>query len=344
LSQIVARCCIIPTLPHILSHTVTPHDEKRDHLKPVKMSALPAARGLLAGRRLWQQEIPINFLSRPAFLLEALQQRRTLSGGADAPPGAAAPTLKAALKALFLRVHPDLFTEWPAEQAENQRSFQLLQEYLDQAKRAPDDGPAGRVPYRFRFFLRPPAVVDGEADALDPGVLCASVVRVMCVSLIAVDFGLLRIESFHAWQLQLLTCFTHSLLPAHTTPQPPPDSDTSSLSTSKQQSLSRVELTLPPPEPSPAAAGALSPSTRKALGKLLGLCGLAVDLSAGSQEEAAAKQRLLDFLPAAAEVCVHARFGAIAVWVRGMLVWGRGVLGCCLGRALQAQKLQQTDE
>jgi hypothetical protein len=54
----------------------------------------------------------------------------------------------------------------PRPQAENQRSFQLLQEYLDLAKREPGDaGPAARTPYRFRFFLRPQE--DAEATDFD---------------------------------------------------------------------------------------------------------------------------------------------------------------------------------
>jgi hypothetical protein len=38
-----------------------------------------------------------------------------------------APTLKAALRELYKRVHPDLFSDHPAERDENERSFKLLQ-------------------------------------------------------------------------------------------------------------------------------------------------------------------------------------------------------------------------
>lgn len=40
-------------------------------------------------------------------------------------------------------------------QAENLRSFQLLQEYLEQARRPSNGSPAFRTPFRFQFFLKP---------------------------------------------------------------------------------------------------------------------------------------------------------------------------------------------
>ena len=74
---------------------------------------------------------------------------RTLHA-APAPPDA--PTLKTKLRALYKRVHPDLFQQHPEAQAENSRSFKLLQEYLDTAQHG--GGEAGvLVPYRFVFFL-----------------------------------------------------------------------------------------------------------------------------------------------------------------------------------------------
>jgi hypothetical protein len=73
-----------------------------------------------------------NLVELPWRPLRQLQQRGWSSGGgrtggagaggasdaggaaaAAAPP---APPLKVALRSLFLRVHPDLFTDWPAEQ------------------------------------------------------------------------------------------------------------------------------------------------------------------------------------------------------------------------------------
>ena len=185
---------------------------------------------------------------------------RTGSSAAAAPS-----SLKAALRALFLRVHPDLFAAWPAERAENQRSFQLLQEYLQVARGGGGGdnggargGPASRVPYRFCFFLKAEgggsagaAVAEDEEDAEDA------------------DAG-----------------------------------DGGDIGSSAAAALSRVELTLPPPEPPPPGATALSPAARKALAKLLALCGVAgFDADAAEPEDAAAAgARLLNFLPGAAEV------------------------------------------
>ncbi|WIA28829.1 hypothetical protein OEZ86_011358 [Tetradesmus obliquus] len=76
--------------------------------------------------------------------------------------------LKSALRQLYKRVHPDLFTDYPAEQAENERSFKLLQDYLHQA-RSPSQGPASRVAYHFRFFLLPqPHGLDVEEEPQEP--------------------------------------------------------------------------------------------------------------------------------------------------------------------------------
>lgn len=70
-----------------------------------------------------------------------------------APP--AEPSLKTQLRALYKRVHPDLFQQHPEAQAENSRSFQLLQEYLHAAQRGGGQRGGVLVPYRFVFFLHP---------------------------------------------------------------------------------------------------------------------------------------------------------------------------------------------
>eukprot|EP00249_Psilotum_nudum_P011928 c23471_g1_i1 orf=110-1600(+) len=61
------------------------------------------------------------------------------------------PTLKGELRRLFKLVHPDLYHNRPVEQATNQRSFQLLQEYLNAAK---GHGNPQRFAYHFEFFVR----------------------------------------------------------------------------------------------------------------------------------------------------------------------------------------------
>lgn len=67
------------------------------------------------------------------------------------------PTLKGELRRLFKLVHPDLFQNQPVEQAINQHSFQLLQEYLSAAKGV---GSSQQYPYHFLFFIRQDADVE----------------------------------------------------------------------------------------------------------------------------------------------------------------------------------------
>lgn len=67
------------------------------------------------------------------------------------------PTLKAQLRLLFKLIHPDLFHNQPLEQAINQNSFQLLQEYLSAAK---GGGSYKQHAYHFVFFIREGAAVE----------------------------------------------------------------------------------------------------------------------------------------------------------------------------------------
>eukprot|EP00879_Flechtneria_rotunda_P018445 GHRR01019348.1.p1 GENE.GHRR01019348.1~~GHRR01019348.1.p1 ORF type:complete len:302 (+),score=65.39 GHRR01019348.1:201-1106(+) len=74
--------------------------------------------------------------------------------------------LKAALRQLYKRVHPDLFTGYPVEQAENERSFKLLQDYLHQARTTrPSLGPTSRTAYHFKFYLTPEDTETSESLA-----------------------------------------------------------------------------------------------------------------------------------------------------------------------------------
>ena len=76
----------------------------------------------------------------------------------DAAP--APPPLKAVLRQLYLKVHPDLFTDAPAEQATNQKSFILLQEYLALAESGAE--PHGRSQaFAFEFYIRDEAAPEG---------------------------------------------------------------------------------------------------------------------------------------------------------------------------------------
>lgn len=61
--------------------------------------------------------------------------------------------MKSKLRELYKRIHPDLFHQHPEAQAENSRSFQLLQEYLDAALQGGGERGGVLLPYRFVFYL-----------------------------------------------------------------------------------------------------------------------------------------------------------------------------------------------
>ena len=103
----------------------------------------------------------------------ALRLRRFASQPGEAATHAV--PLKQLLRQLYLRVHPDLFTDAPTEQATNQRSFVLLREYLSLLESGAE--PQGRAQaFDFVFWLRRSPgddatdgdAPDGDADA-QPG-------------------------------------------------------------------------------------------------------------------------------------------------------------------------------
>ncbi|CAM6128958.1 unnamed protein product [Calypogeia fissa] len=72
-------------------------------------------------------------------------------------------TLKGELRRLYKLIHPDLLHNQPVEQATNQKSFQLLQEYLTSAKGG--EG-AKRFVYHFEFYIRSKAD-DGSLEKVE---------------------------------------------------------------------------------------------------------------------------------------------------------------------------------
>lgn len=63
-----------------------------------------------------------------------MQQHNVMHCYATAAQGGFVPSLKQRLRELMLLVHPDRWTAHPAAQLENERSFKLLNEYLEAAK------------------------------------------------------------------------------------------------------------------------------------------------------------------------------------------------------------------
>jgi hypothetical protein len=107
-----------------------------------------------------------------AVLLRAAARRRPAAAAAAASfASQPASALKARLRDLYKRVHPDLFAAHPEAAARNSHSLKLLHEYVEAARGG--GGGVGRtagVPYRFEFFLRaaaaaPSGAADVEADS-----------------------------------------------------------------------------------------------------------------------------------------------------------------------------------
>eukprot|EP00198_Chlamydomonas_reinhardtii_P006616 XP_001695952.1 predicted protein [Chlamydomonas reinhardtii] len=76
--------------------------------------------------------------------------------------------LRSALRALYRRVHPDLFHDSATAKAENERSLKLLHEYLALARGGDGRSPAARLPYRFVFYMReaPSAITTADSRTL----------------------------------------------------------------------------------------------------------------------------------------------------------------------------------
>ncbi|EFJ49427.1 hypothetical protein VOLCADRAFT_117221, partial [Volvox carteri f. nagariensis] len=162
--------------------------------------------------------------------------------------------LRAALRLLYKQVHPDLFHDQPLAKEENERSFKLLQEYVQLARGGDVRSPAARLPYRFSFYLREPPQppLQQHVDAAESYTPTA---------------------------------------PARPPLRPPPSATrpaaaaaaatsgdggtASSAAATEVAGLHLVQITLPPPAISPAGAKELAAPTRKALVKLLAACGLA---------------------------------------------------------------------
>ena len=89
--------------------------------------------------------------------LSGLSQGSTQQGGAD---------LKSLLRRLYKLVHPDLFTDLPREQAVNEKSFALLQEWLTLASAASEPHGRSRA-FQFEFYVRPVADDDAGDAAAD---------------------------------------------------------------------------------------------------------------------------------------------------------------------------------
>ena len=67
------------------------------------------------------------------------------------------PTMEAHLRKLYMRVHPDLFSSHPEAREENERSFQMLSEFLSVLK-GQDQGRGGKGKvFKLTFHMRPEA-------------------------------------------------------------------------------------------------------------------------------------------------------------------------------------------
>ncbi|GLI68033.1 hypothetical protein VaNZ11_012356 [Volvox africanus] len=166
--------------------------------------------------------------------------------------------LRAALRLLYKRVHPDLFHDLPRAKAENERSFKLLQEYVQLAKGGDLRSPAARLPYRFAFYLReaPQGVEAGELER--PEVPATPPLRPY-------------VGARAKQQQQQRVPVRAAARDREASSGGNPSCDDSE----EVAGLHLVRVTLPPPAISAPGAKDLAAPTRRALIKLLAACGLA---------------------------------------------------------------------
>ncbi|GIL52690.1 hypothetical protein Vafri_8509 [Volvox africanus] len=165
--------------------------------------------------------------------------------------------LRAALRLLYKRVHPDLFHDLPRAKEENERSFKLLQEYVQLAQGGDVRSPAARLPYRFAFYLReaPQVVEAGESER--PAAPATPPLR---------PYVGARTEQQQQQQVPVRAAARDSEASSNGNP--------SCNDSAEVAGLHLVRVTLPPPAISAPGAKELAAPTRKALIKLLAACGL----------------------------------------------------------------------
>jgi hypothetical protein len=76
------------------------------------------------------------------------------------------PTMESKLRQLYMRVHPDLFALYPEARNENEKSFQLLSEFLAAIKNSDGGGGRARVGKVFKlvFYVRPEGPCEGRGE------------------------------------------------------------------------------------------------------------------------------------------------------------------------------------
>ncbi len=251
-----------------------------------------------------------------AASLERSRACRQRFSSQAAPAAAPPPPLKSLLRQLYLRVHPDLFTHSPAEQARpvspntscswfrvadacgeqatNQRSFILLQEYLSQAESGAEaHGRAVSQAFAFEFFVRTDDAGEGDDTVASVPAAPARLRRVALT------------------------------LPPPGRRQPGQDSG-------RRAAACRDALRLALRRAAHAPPRSLPPATALALGRLLHACGLDSAFS-GVAGASAPAEGLLEMLPAAAEALRQSESAArtpedVIRMARAALRMGRGVM------------------
>ncbi|GIL79845.1 hypothetical protein Vretimale_12462 [Volvox reticuliferus] len=178
--------------------------------------------------------------------------------GGGGEPRRAMP-LRPALRLLYKRVHPDLFHDLPRAKDENERSFKLLQEYVQLAQGGDPRSPAARLPYRFAFYLRE-APQGVESEELEGA-------RGPPTSPLRPPVGARSEQQQLQQQVPVGTAARDSEAAANGNPRCEDSTEVAG--------LHLVRVTLPPPTISAPGAKELAAPTRKALIKLLAACGLA---------------------------------------------------------------------
>ncbi|KAJ1472386.1 hypothetical protein T484DRAFT_1914810 [Baffinella frigidus] len=124
------------------------------------MATLSCARQA-AGRR-WQTqagERPTPWLHR---LLSGGNRRSMSQSSSEA--ASELPSMEKVLRSLYMRVHPDLFTSFPAARAQNEEGLKVLSEFLETTK---DDAPPSKHKnFAIEFKMKPERVEDDSGESI----------------------------------------------------------------------------------------------------------------------------------------------------------------------------------
>ncbi|GAX77091.1 hypothetical protein CEUSTIGMA_g4537.t1 [Chlamydomonas eustigma] len=191
--------------------------------------------------------------------------------------------IKEVLRRLYKLVHPDLFADNRTAQLENERSFKLLQEYLQLSQSSDARSPVARTVFSFTFYLRKSDESEGRLKTGERQ-----------------NGGEAHVKGGNTGSMHAPEENSHEQTASRSMP-----SVTEGDPIGRDSCMfHKVEVSLPPPQPQPAGSKKkFSPSVRRGLAKLFTACGLPGVFSeaVGKDDHQDTSSSLSAFLPEAVE-------------------------------------------